>query len=255
MVTGQKPHDATARIRDDPQPKAVAIGNRDLYTHEFLALIDWALEPDDRNRPRDCAQFLARLQGSRPPDSLDTPPQGHTIPAAALRSVHYEDVPTQPAVAPIDQAAVKELESELAAYIGPLASVLVKKALQTQMTLDGIIDHVAKEIEEADERARFTTKLRARTQPPSMPSRARGQTEVATQLAAARFDLAILERAEKRLAQHIGAIARVIVKKAAMKARDEGELFLIIAEEIEDPVERKAFIKRAISAARKVGEP
>ena len=44
----------------------------------------------------------------------------------------------------------------------------------------------------------------------------------------------------------------VIVKKAAMRARDEGELHLIIADEIEDQNDRKAFIKKAISASRKV---
>jgi hypothetical protein len=36
-----------------------------------------------------------------------------------------------------------------------------------------------------------------------------------------------------------------------MKARDEAELYLLIADEIEDPARKKAFIRRAISASGK----
>src|SRR5438132_855651 len=47
------------------------------------------------------------------------------------------------------------------------------------------------------------------------------------------------------------AVAKVVVKRAAAKARDPGELYLLIAEEIEDKDERKAFIRKAISASGK----
>jgi len=39
------------------------------------------------------------------------------------------------------------------------------------------------------------------------------------------------------------------VRRAAAKARDPGELYLLIAEEIEDKNERKTFIRKAISAS------
>ena len=61
----------------------------------------------------------------------------------------------------------------------------------------------------------------------------------------------MLERAERRLAEHLGAVARVVVKRAAMKARDERELYLLLADEIEDKEEKKAFIRRAISTSGK----
>ena len=95
--------------------------------------------------------------------------------------------------------------------------------------------------------------LTSNTQPPSSPSR-RVDGDVPTQHAAARFDMAILERAEKRLANHISGIARVVVKKAAMNARDEGELYLIIADEIENPADRKAFIKKGNFSIRPKSE-
>jgi hypothetical protein len=41
-----------------------------------------------------------------------------------------------------------------------------------------------------------------------------------------------------------------VVKRAAMKARDEAELYLLLADEIEDRDEKKAFIRQAASIAR-----
>jgi serine/threonine-protein kinase len=76
-------------------------------------------------------------------------------------------------------------------------------------------------------------------------------TNVATALAASRFPVEVLERAERRLAEHIGAVARVVVKRAAMKARDEAELYLLLADEIEDKNDRKAFIRKAVSVSGK----
>src|SRR5712692_3028870 len=65
------------------------------------------------------------------------------------------------------------------------------------------------------------------------------------------FDRDTLKRIEAELAKHIGPIAKVVVRRAAAKARDPGELFLLIAEEIEDKNERKTFIRKAISASGK----
>jgi len=61
----------------------------------------------------------------------------------------------------------------------------------------------------------------------------------------------VLERAEKRLAEYIGAVARVVVKRAAMKARDEAELYLLLADEIDTKEDRKAFARKAVSMSRK----
>ena len=65
------------------------------------------------------------------------------------------------------------------------------------------------------------------------------------------FPMEVLERAEQRLAEYIGAVARVVVKRAAMKARDEAELYLLLADEIEDKEEKKAFNRKAVSIFRK----
>ena len=65
------------------------------------------------------------------------------------------------------------------------------------------------------------------------------------------IDAQTLAKAEAALAKYIGAVAKIVVKRAAAKARDAGELYLLIAEEIEDKNERKTFIRKAISASGK----
>ncbi len=259
MVTGVKPVDATARVRNDPQIPARQAENAGLYSADFLDAIDWALNPDERLRPQSAAEFLSRLTGF--PSSADNADRTRTLPVAASGAPSSQPAsrppvsapsPSQPPSdpsysSPVPSEQLREVESELAKRIGPLASVLVKKAAKKHATLEAVVESVAAEIEDEAERAVFTKRLKGNikgnTQPPSSP----GTTQIATQLAAARFEMAVLEKAEKRLAQYIGALARVVVKKAAMKARDESELYLLIADEIEDPAERKAFIKKAIS--------
>ena len=259
MVTGNKPVDATARLRNDPQRPALEAGDRSIYSADFLSAIDWALSPDERQRPQSGEELLARLSGrsavTADPDRTVTMPVAsmqvdadRTQPIVQPTSLPPSQTSLQPAVE-LDAAQLKDIENELAKRIGPLASVLVKKAAKKHTTLDAVIEAVASEIDDEDERTVFSKRVRGNTQLPASASRRVNETEVATQLAATRFSLGVIERAEKRLAQHIGALARVVVKRAAMRARDEGELYLLIADEIENPADRKAFIKKAISAS------
>ena len=264
MVTGKKPVDATARLKNDPQPRAADSGDPALYSSEFLQSIDWALQPDELQRPQSSEELLARLRSvaaspsqnvaaSETPSYLDldrTQPLGSPTATSYTRTLPAAQ--EQATSIPLDPVKLREIESELAKFIGPLAAMLVRKAAKNNNSIEAVVETVSREIDDDGDRKIFALRMKETTRPPASRPPGDDRNEVPTQLAAARFDIAVLERAEKRLAQHIGAIARVIVKKAAMRARDEGELYLIIADEIEDQADRKAFIKKAISASRKV---
>ena len=64
-----------------------------------------------------------------------------------------------------------------------------------------------------------------------------------------RFDPATLAKADTELAKYIGAVARVLVRRAAAKARDEAELYLLLADQIEDKEQKKAFVRKAMSVS------
>jgi serine/threonine protein kinase len=236
MVTGKRPHEATARVRNDPMPGALLAGDRNLYRAEFLAAIDWALTPAEDQRPQSVAQWRAALLGE-----------------ADVKTVRTERVapPTSTVVA-FDAALLAKLEAALAQHLGPISALVVRKATKNCASQAELVQLVAAEIGDAEARATFEKKFLEISRPSSQPKSApRTTTEPATALAAARFPLEVLERAEQRLAEYIGAVARVVVKRAAMKARDEAELYLLLADEIEDKEEKKAFNRKAVSIFRK----
>jgi len=257
LITGQKPVEAAARIREDtlaPAAQAAPVG---MYTPEFLAAVEWAMKPHEEERPQSVPELLQRL-------SAAVAHAEKTVPAAqlaaaeatvrvALSAPGLTTMPTSmPTGTQLDMEQLKLVQAALAQHLGPIAGVMVKKAAKTSMTLAALAAALAPEIADEKARAAFLKKF-AENSRPTQPSQPVTDTRLTglTQVALARFDPAILSMAEKRLSEHIGAVARIVVKRAAAKARDEGELYLLIADEISDPAERKAFIRKAISVTGK----
>lgn len=62
LVTGEKPLEAPSRARKDTMPSALALtGGR--YSEHMLRAIDWALTPDEADRPKSVSQLKAVLTG------------------------------------------------------------------------------------------------------------------------------------------------------------------------------------------------
>ena len=81
MVTGNRPMEAFARLREDTMPPAAEIGNREVFGIELLRAIDWALKPDEDDRPRRVADFRRACLGGKvgetaPPE----PPPSEPLP-------------------------------------------------------------------------------------------------------------------------------------------------------------------------------
>ena len=65
VVTGQKPPEALRRHRDDPMCPA-AEAAKDRYSETLLRAIDWALRPDERERPQTASALRDALRGVLP---------------------------------------------------------------------------------------------------------------------------------------------------------------------------------------------
>ena len=232
IVTGTPPHEAAARIRKDTMPPAVQAGNRQAYRSEFLAAIDWALSPNEEERPQSVQEWRDALLGR--------------VGAPEPRTEKLQP-PAKPAT---DPGLLKSLEAELAQHLGPIAAMVVNNAAKKAGSGIELVQLLSVELPEAA-RAAFEKRFIGNSRPLSRPLSNSTSTEPATVLAMSRFPAEILERAVQRLAEHIGAVARIVVKRAAMKARDEAELYLLIADEIEDKAEKKAFIRQAVSISGK----
>ena len=244
MVTGQPPIEAPARAFSDPMVPAVKSADSSRFSQPLLKAIDWALSPSKDTRPKSVAELRGALRGA-PVSTLAT--------AVAAPVSNPAFPPTERIVPPapqVDPAIVTKLVAELAVHIGPIADKLVKSQLRKGASLLQIVDKVSSEISDPKDRAAFVQKFGLQksgisTQP--APSSRAVSAAIPSQQ---RFTPAQLEKAEADLAQHLGAVARVVVKRAAAKARDLPELYLLLADEIEDAQEKKRFIRKAISVAR-----
>ena len=245
IVTGNRPHEAAARVRQDTMPPALQAGDRNLFSPEFLAAVDWALAPHEEQRPQSVPEWRAALFGG-----AEAQPKTVVQPVTRVAAPAVPQ-PSQPTTLAHDPALLKRLETEIAQHLGPIAPVVVRNAAKKAKTQAELIPLLAAEISDDPARAAFEKKFVEVSRPASQPlSRPATMTNVATALAASRFPPEVLDKAEQRLAEYIGAIARVVVKRAAMKARDEAELYLLLADEIEDKDEKKAFIRKAASISR-----
>jgi len=244
MVTGNRPIEAAARVREDILAPVASVAGAGAYAPEFLEAIDWALKPEEDRRPQSVDAFRSRLMGGA---GLAVPERIVTVGAGAAptRIVPAPDSAGMTGVV-LDREQVKRVESEIARHIGPIAAVIVRNAAKRALSIAALAEAVAKEIVGEKARAAFVRKFsggesssRPVSQPASVPERSVSE----------KFSSDVLQKAEAALALHIGAIARVVVRRAAAKARDEAELYLLIADEIRDPAERKNFVRKAVSAS------
>ena len=247
IVTGDKPVDATARARNDPLKPAIQAGDRSRYGAALLNAIDWALAPSEEARPQTVAALRNALQRLAP-----APTSGQATIVLPMRSAP-DPISSQTslaATAAFDAETLKKIATGLAGHLGPIAGTVVKSAAKKAFTLTQLVEKVAAEI--ADDKARavfikaFAVEEKSApavdpvcsAQPPTQP----GSSPL-------RFDAATLAKAESELAKYIGAVARVVVRRAAAKARDEAELYLLLADQIEDKTEKQLFVKKAMSVS------
>jgi len=251
MIVGKRPVEAVARVRQDMLPPAVQVADRSRYSMELLTAVDWALVSHEEQRPQSVAEFRSALSaGLAVPDprtatykttvKIQDPPQGTAPPTTFRTGVEF------------DRESLKKIEAELAKHLGPIAPLVIKSAAKRAYTVSGLAEIVSADIADEKLRAAFVRRFSGdKSTPTGDPTRAGTARQQSAPPALSNIDAQTLAKAEAALARYIGAVARVVVKRAAAKARDAGELYLLIAEEIEDKDERNAFVRKAISASGK----
>src|SRR3954468_6105568 len=105
IVTGNRPHEAAARVRNDTMTPALKAGDRNVYPPSFLAAIDWALTIHERDRPQSVKEWREAL--------LDAAPTPKPQPRPAAPTPEPKTV-VQPKVetAVFDPAMLQKLETE-----------------------------------------------------------------------------------------------------------------------------------------------
>jgi hypothetical protein len=140
-----------------------------------------------------------------------------------------------------DAALLAAEERRLAAWIGPLARVIVRRAAESARSVGELCAAIAEAIPDPADRASFlaAAPLENPAGAPAPPARERRDAPPA---AAAALTPAELGEAERRLAQYIGPLAAVLVKKAARAAGDRDDFYARLGASIANPADRAAFL-------------
>ncbi len=195
---------------------------------------------------------LERALGKQPEDRFDT---GREM-AEALRQVlggrggaEGEGVEST-RVAPVAAAegqlgaeTLQALEQKLASHVGPIARVLVRTAAGRSRSVDDLCAQLALSITDQAERAQFRREVEAfvRPRPPaavSPPSLGSHGTS------SGRLPERELERVQEVLAQYVGPIARVLVRRATVDASSVEALWLSLSNHVDSPAERAEFLRQ-----------
>jgi serine/threonine-protein kinase len=146
----------------------------------------------------------------------------------------------------IDPDTLRLLEEKLAAYVGPIARVLVRTTAGRSRSVSDLCSQLALTVADPAERERFRR---------DVDSFARHPSPLSGELGSARDRLPEheLERVQEALAHYIGPIARVLVRRATADATSVEALWLSLSNHIESPIERTAFLRRRQGGAPSPG--
>jgi serine/threonine-protein kinase len=143
----------------------------------------------------------------------------------------------------LDPNSLRLLERELTDFVEPIARILVSKAIDRSRSTKEPLSELALRIPDAIERERFRREadlllrlpLQAAAQPGQLDNRGGSGT---------RLTESDMELAQAMLAQFLGPIACVLVRRAANNVSSVEALWQTLAMHIDSPSERAAFLRQ-----------
>ena len=138
-----------------------------------------------------------------------------------------------------DVETLNSVEHTLARYVGPIARLLVRAAIQRSGSVEALCNSLAGNIEQPGDRDRFRADALARLRRGLTLS---GTSAPATAVPAIRTEE--MEHAQKELTHYVGPIARVLVERTAAGVGSAAELWEQLSLHIEREDDRRAFLSR-----------
>ena len=156
-----------------------------------------------------------------------------------------------------DAEVLRRIENELMLYIGPLAKVVVRKEASRAMSLEDLQVRIAKSIPAGEKRQAYMAIL---TEEDEIGGEYHNHQTVALDREAfsnpesdrvspaegVQWSPDLLATLQHRLAEFVGPLASMLVRKASRRAVDEQDLIKRLANEIEDPNDRDRFLRQKI---------
>lgn len=248
-------------VHETPLAPSRIEGSRRSPAFDAVALKALAKNPDDRYAS--AAEFrLAVLQaaGAAPRDGASTPPGAPSpaaMPATERPAAAEPSTPkphtsgatllTASSVAGWDAETLAPIERALAALIGPMAKLLVRQAARDCDDLSVLTRRVAETIADPNERSDFLGRVAASAGRGARPRPASAPAPITTPPPitdpGGPLPSAAISHALRVMTAHIGPIARIVVKQAAMQARTLDEFHAMLVDEAGDGIDRKRLLR------------
>ena len=217
----------------------------------FDAVIARALAKKPEDRYRNAREFEVEIQSAysapvSPVVSEETIiDEASPTPAPGPRPSHTDSAPGVSTVPPPgwDAAVLKEIEDQLARYLGPVAKVIVRRGARSTKELDTLYALLAESLSTEEEKKAFQAgRVRLTGAPPAKS--APDESGTPGTVPDGPLDAAQIDHVAKLLAEQLGPIARILVKKAAAGATNRRDFLRLVGEQLGSDEERAAFMKR-----------
>ena len=129
------------------------------------------------------------------------------------------------------EATLNTIANRLAQHVGPIAHHMVQSAARQSHSLDELHETLAQRIEQPELRNRFRQQLAVET--PAVAPQPRAAIAPAQ-----------MQHAERELTNHMGPIARILVKRAMETAQSPDEFWQQLATHIASEADRRAFLRK-----------
>lgn len=251
LITGSKPTAGFVDIESiTEQLEDSSVGKQ--YHQYFIEVFAKALHRKPDFRFQSAAAFLTKLKeflaetqvttnnAEQSEDDFRTMIQSSPLLKPREKTVGEESLP--------DKNLLDKLEHSLASYIGPLSSVLVRRATATSITTNQIISELSLHITNENDRAEFIRKVTVESGTSSGVVSSLEQSS-SNHLKASKNIKAFVLEPERlalitaRLAIYLGPMAPIIIKKTIKKVDSEESLIEVLSEKIMQREERILFLQ------------
>jgi len=234
-VMGKAPIDALDRLASiqarHPDPlKPLILEKPANYSSEMLACIDWMLSFRIENRPQSVGEIIHRFR-----DIRDKRPQSDDKTVLQQKDIDW------------DAEFVSVIEAELATYIGPLATVMIKQALQESTSMDDLYKSLVGHIDSPSHREQFmhlfsvkasTTNHRVLTDTISSEALTIKNDEAVS------LNSQFRDTTQQLLSEIMGPLASILVEEAIASSNSNDEVIRKLLKEIPNEADKNNFLQR-----------
>ena len=203
-------------------------------TKEHSLLFDFKGVRKDKH-VREHSVYEVRIAGSERPPAAPIPD-----PAKSTKQLTAEDV--------ITKETLLALESVGCSYLGPMAKVLVRNAVQTRAGLTELLETISNQLTNEVEKKKFLKESLCLLQSSNgscfLPLGSDAKTAPTAPGSNTRISLSEMELLTRALGVFLGPIANTLVKQQVKNCSSINQLCEALSAEIEDPEDRDSFVRQ-----------